>query len=933
MIYIEPLEARIAPAVLVVTNTNDSGAGSFRQAILDANSDVDLDVVNFNIPGAPSLAKRIELASPLPIITQSLLIDGYTQPGSSFNSAEVGTNAQLRIEIDGSNFDLAQSNGLHIDSDAVTIRGLAIFGFREINDLGGAGIYIEDGTGISIVGCFLGTDASGKEGTGNDLGGVRVSSQANAVSIGAAGVFNRNLISNNLSSGIIAEGSNLNIVNNVIGAGVDGLSPLPNRGAGIEIENLADAVIGGNDASKRNTIAHNFNEGILLRTGTSGVDIQQNSFFRNGELAIDIGGTGVTLNDPLDVDAGPNGMQNMPEITGVVNGGLTTVQFRLESSPNTSFRVDFYSTTNVDPTGYGEGREFIGSASGMTDVNGLLISESLFLDGFAPGTTITATATNNATNQTSEFSRGFNVNAVSFPNDTTATWLDGDGDAVTLKITKGTLDTSQFFFGPGNVQGSNVLQLLQLKGAEYNGTNVTVTVKKSNIGDGRVSIGYIDAFNTDLGIVSIPGDLGRIVCGDSDSTTSSLKTLKVKSMGVAGAFTLPDGIGSSTIRGPVGSFAVAGDLYGVTLNVDPILPFDPQEVARTVIKSFTVGGNVTGTTLSTVIRVDGHVNTLSIRGLLSGPGDGLTVTKTVGKVTLGSVLDASVTLGDFNLAPNAKGALVVKGDVMGARISVSDTVENVTILGSLIGTRSGTGSISAQASLNSVTVRGDVVATRPATDTLVTGSGTINVSGSINKILIGGSVRVDDVSVGSLIFCGRISASDTLGSVTIGGSTIGTPESPVTISAIGNAVKPTTGFDVAIRSVLIKGSAVNTNILAGIAGDTPLNADASIGSVAVKKDWVASSIAAGVEDTGAIGYGAGDVLQNVDDTALVARIASITINGAFLPGLNPLMSYGFAAEEITKGKIGGARLPLDPGPSNDSGNQWAYLNLGFVEVQ
>lgn len=142
MIFIEPLEARIAPAILVVTNTNDSGAGSFRQAILDANSDVDLDVINFNIPGALALAKRIELASPLPTITQSLLIDGYTQPGSSINSADVGTNAQLRIEIDGSNFDLAQSNGLHIDSDAVTVRGLAIFGFQEINDLGGAGIYI-----------------------------------------------------------------------------------------------------------------------------------------------------------------------------------------------------------------------------------------------------------------------------------------------------------------------------------------------------------------------------------------------------------------------------------------------------------------------------------------------------------------------------------------------------------------------------------------------------------------------------------------------------------------------------------------------------------------------------------------------------------------------------------------------------------------------
>lgn len=764
-----------------------------------------------------------------------------------------------------------------------------------------------------------------------------MNNQANAVSIGASGLLNRNLISNNLSSGIIAAGTNLNIINNVIGAGLDGLSPLPNRGAGIEIKNLADAVIGGNESGERNVIAHNRNEGIALLDGTSGVDIQQNSFFRNGELAIDIEGFGVTSNDFLDLDAGPNGKQNMPEIVSVTENGLTYVIVRIESTPNTSVRLDLYSTTNVDQTGFGEGSEFLGSVTGMTNANGVFVTAAeedqfAYLNPFPTGTTLTATATATGSGQTSEFSRGFNVNAVSFPNETTATWIDGDGDAVTLKITKGTLDASQFFFGPGNVSGSGVLQLLQLKGAEFDGTNVAVTVKKAKFGDGRVSIGYLDAFNTDLGVVSIPGDLGRILCGDSDSTTSSLKSLKVKSMGLAGASTLPDGIGSSTIRGPIGSVAVAGDIFGVSLKVEPILPFDPQDVARTVIKSLTVGGNVTGTTLSTVLYVDGHVNKLSIRGLLSGPGEGVTVTKTIGKATLGPILDASVTFGDFNLAPKAKGSLVVKGDVMGARITVGDTVENVTVLGSLIGTRSSSGSISSLASLNSITIRGDLVATRPVTDTLITGSGSISISASINKIVIGGSVRVEDVTVGSLLFSGRISAGDTLGSVTIGGSTIGTLDCPVTISAIGNAVKPTTGFDVAVRSVLIKGSAVNTNILAGIAGDTPLNADASIGSVTVKKDWVASSIAAGVEDTGPVGYGVGDSLQNVDNTALVARIASITIGGAFLPGLNPNMSYGFAAEEITRARVGGVRLPLDPGPDADSGNSWAYSNLGYIEV-
>src|SRR5687768_18517027 len=55
---LETLEQREAPAVNLfsVTNTLDAGAGSLRQAILDANAttnDADgPDIIQFNIPGA-----------------------------------------------------------------------------------------------------------------------------------------------------------------------------------------------------------------------------------------------------------------------------------------------------------------------------------------------------------------------------------------------------------------------------------------------------------------------------------------------------------------------------------------------------------------------------------------------------------------------------------------------------------------------------------------------------------------------------------------------------------------------------------------------------------------------------------------------------------------------------------------------------------------
>ena len=91
----------LAAATFTVTNVNDSGAGSLRQAILDANANFGDDVIEFNIPG--SGLHTITLSSGLPAITQPVTIDGYSQPGSSPNTNPVGhgLNTVLRIEITG----------------------------------------------------------------------------------------------------------------------------------------------------------------------------------------------------------------------------------------------------------------------------------------------------------------------------------------------------------------------------------------------------------------------------------------------------------------------------------------------------------------------------------------------------------------------------------------------------------------------------------------------------------------------------------------------------------------------------------------------------------------------------------------------------------------------------------------------------------------
>ncbi|MFN2509424.1 MAG: hypothetical protein ABR589_11705, partial [Chthoniobacterales bacterium] len=69
-------------AALTVTNTNDTGNGSLRQAITDANATAALDTITFDIPGAG--VHTINLLSALPTVTAPVFLAGTTQPGYTF---------------------------------------------------------------------------------------------------------------------------------------------------------------------------------------------------------------------------------------------------------------------------------------------------------------------------------------------------------------------------------------------------------------------------------------------------------------------------------------------------------------------------------------------------------------------------------------------------------------------------------------------------------------------------------------------------------------------------------------------------------------------------------------------------------------------------------------------------------------------------------
>ncbi len=128
--------------------------------------------------------------------------------------------------------------------------------------------------------------------------------------------------------------------------------------------------IGGINSNEGNVIAFNGEIGVTVGIST-GNRVQGNSIFSNGGLGIDLDTTGATLNDVGDGDTGGNNLQNFPIVSGVtISGGGATLTGSLNSTANTAFRLEFFSSTRGHASGFGEGETFLGFSNVSTDASG-----------------------------------------------------------------------------------------------------------------------------------------------------------------------------------------------------------------------------------------------------------------------------------------------------------------------------------------------------------------------------------------------------------------------------------------------------------------------------------------------------------------------------------------------------------------------------------
>lgn len=302
---IELMEERTLLSTFTVANTNDSGSGSLRQAILDANNQAGADKIEFAIAGAQRTIKPL---TALPNITDPVTIDGSTQAGYADGAPVVVLSGSLLQPM-------TYVSGLTIDTSNSLIKGLVINGFSEgsgivVGSFGSTGV-----TGNRIEGNIIGLNKVGTTAALNSSG-ITISNGASQNVVGGVGAAGNVISGNGFGIAIGDPGTSGNmILGNAIGTSRDRTQAIPN-GYGIGIGNGAtENVIGGSAAGEGNLISGNENNGILI----DGIDTANNQI-RGNRIGTNSDGTAslgnFTTSSGIGLSGGTHG-----NLIGGINAG------------------------------------------------------------------------------------------------------------------------------------------------------------------------------------------------------------------------------------------------------------------------------------------------------------------------------------------------------------------------------------------------------------------------------------------------------------------------------------------------------------------------------------------------------------------------------------------------------------------------------------
>ncbi|HEY2587375.1 MAG TPA: Ig-like domain repeat protein [Tepidisphaeraceae bacterium] len=301
-----------------------------------------------------------------------------------------------------------QADGITIDQGSGgNLIGGAGAGNVIAGSAGTAGITIQSGPGLAanvVQGNYIGTDATGKVVDGNNNGIWNVSGPA---IIGGAAQGDGNVIAGNFGYGVYLAAGGTQVLGNLIGVGADGTTNLGNAQDGVYIVSSGNIVgTDVNGAGAGNVIDDNgvggHGAGVTVYSGT-GNTIRGNSIFGNRKLGIDLGGSGVPLTSSQLNKPGPNNFLGYPVLSANTDGIHGQVTATITGAIGAQYTVDFYTNSNQDSSGYGQGQTFVGSQVVTIGSDGTAMAT--LATSQPAGTIWSATVTDDASGNTSEFAK------------------------------------------------------------------------------------------------------------------------------------------------------------------------------------------------------------------------------------------------------------------------------------------------------------------------------------------------------------------------------------------------------------------------------------------------------------------------------------------------------------------------------------------------
>ncbi|MFN8499077.1 MAG: choice-of-anchor Q domain-containing protein [Anaerolineae bacterium] len=481
--------------VYIVGSSGDSGPGSLRQAILDSNAGGGGGAIIFTVGSG---VQTIVLQSPLPAITQPLIIDGSTQPNVTPGAPGISLTGSSLVTVNANNATLQglsvkgfAGNGLAINGSNVTLTG------NVISSNAGNGVAIS-GSNVTLTSNTI-TDNGSSGGT--NCNGIFVASGASNVTI------SQNTITGNRCSGILSNGTGVQMTGNTISG---------NGGDGVQVGSDGSA-----NAILTNSIKDNAGEGINLVGGAN--NSQQSPALTFAAL------TGLTASQGA--------------------GGGTAVQGVVSGAASTKYRLQVFANQTCDASGNGEGATFLGETQVTLDPSGaqtFVVPTASLPAGLKRGQSVSATATDSAGN-TSAFAKcvaignsnelwytAWQLGSAAPPAGNAATTGQDTASAKQFLVTPGESAWYKTAVGPGcsvdvtvdNLPAPYNLSLfsdLRLARANLADQNPTVRdplllgAKTAPLDIGPLDIGPLDIGPLDIGPLDIgPLDIGPLDIGPLD---------------------------------------------------------------------------------------------------------------------------------------------------------------------------------------------------------------------------------------------------------------------------------------------------------------------------------------------------------------------------------------------------------------------------------